>query len=72
MKLPKYFSINRKIQIKTYRLAGIFSGLEKIPCLKRLFGKNAGKIINNKNSPLTPIHGLKPVVFTVLAQKASF
>ena len=26
----------------------------------------------NKNSPLAPIHGLKPVVFTVLAQMASF
>ena len=24
-------------------------------------------IIDNKNSPLAPIHGLKPVVFTVLA-----
>jgi len=52
-------------------LTAIYKDLQNI---KEKQGEHSAKLeqLNNKNSLLAPIHGLKPVVFTVLAQKASF
>ena len=45
MKVPEYFHVNRNIISGTHNLEHVFSGLEKVPVLKKVFKNKLGRVL---------------------------